>query len=196
MMSYYIQKRSAVTIAMACSLLGLACGGPAKEGEVASGVKSAPSSLETYFPLENGKVYAYIAKGAEGSLLTVLRVERKSPERGSMKSSNAERIFTFGKDAIERVGGGTLLKLPLQNGTHFKGEHGGTTVIEDTDVSLDVPAGHFANCLRTVEQHSVSYPAITKVTFCPGIGIVKLEVQGSGATELMELQSYGDPVKI
>jgi hypothetical protein len=194
-MSFFSPK--CLPIAVVASLqCAFACGGPAKDVEAAGSNKAALSPLESFFPLENGKVYAYVAKGAEGSLLTVLRVERKNPERGSLKSSNAERIFTFGKDSIERVGGGTLLKMPLQTGTNFKGEHGGITVIEDTDVSLDVPAGHFANCLRTVEQASASYPGITKVTFCPGVGIVKLEVQGSSATELMELQSYGDPVKI
>jgi hypothetical protein len=173
----------------------VACGG--SNAPTAEAPKAAQaSSLERYFPLEDGKVYAYVSKGAQGQVLNVLRVVRKEPGKGALRASNAERVFTIAPDAITRVGGGLVLKAPLQLGTQFSGDHGGATSIEEVDVTVEVPAGTYKECIRTVEKPSATYPATTRTTFCPNVGIVRLEVQSAEATEAMELQSYGDPVKI
>jgi hypothetical protein len=140
-------------------------------------------------------VYAYVTKG-EASMLNVLHVARKEPGKGSLRASNSERIFLIQADTIKRVGGGTVLKMPVALGTAFTGDHGGATTIEEVDVTIEVPAGRYTGCIRTLEKPSAVYTATTKTTFCPNVGIVRLEVQGADRTEAMELQSYGDPVKI
>lgn len=182
-------------LALSVALLCASCGGGG--GATAPEHPKGPqvSELETFFPLEDGKVYAYLGKG-DATMLVVLRVARKEPSKGALRSSNAERVFTIQKDSIARVGGGTVLKMPIAIGTAFAGDHGGAATIEETNVSLDVPAGHYTGCIRTVEKPSVTYTGTTSTTFCPGVGIVKLEVQAGEQTERMELQSYGDPVKI
>jgi hypothetical protein len=172
-----------------------ACGGASNTGAaIAAPNANQVSELETFFPLVDGKVYAYVTK--EGGMLNVLRVARKEPGKGSLRASNSERVFVVQKDSMARVGGGTVLKMPIALGTAFAGDHGGATTIEEVDVTIEVPAGRYTGCIRTVEKPSAVYTATTKTTFCPNVGIVRLEVQGPEHTEAMELQSYGDPVKI
>jgi hypothetical protein len=192
-----LYRKNALRIIAVCTLLiNLAgCGGASSEAKSGTGRGAEGSRLESFFPLVDGKVYAYVAKATEGPMLTVLRVVRKEPGKASLKSSNAERVFVISQEAIERVGGGSVLRLPLQIGASFKGDHG-TVVIEDTDVSVEVPAGHYTGCLRTVEKPTAGFPITTKTILCPGVGIVKLERSGGDQMELLELQSYGDPVKI
>ncbi len=106
-------------LALALSLA--ACGGEAP----APKAPAAPplAELERYFPLVDGKLFAYLSHGETGgTTLVVLRVERKSPGRGSLKGTSSTRDFTVTANSIDRVGGGTVLKLPLKEGTAFVGE--------------------------------------------------------------------------
>jgi hypothetical protein len=155
------------------------------------------SALETYFPMVDGKLYAYLAHGETGGqTLIVLKVERKSTARGTLRGASLERAFTFSETSVTRVGGGTVLALPLQEGAVFKGDHGGRTRIADMNVSIRTQGGVYTHCLRTEEEASGSSKVQTRTTFCPEVGVVRLEVVGSTGSETMELQSYGDPVVI
>lgn len=180
---------------LALALSAAACGGEAP----APKAPAAPplAELERYFPLVDGKLFAYLSHGETGgTTLVVLRVERKSPGRGSLKGTSSTRDFTVTANSIDRVGGGTVLKLPLKEGTAFVGDHGGRTSIVETELSVDVAAGHYAHCLRTEEEPTPIFSAKTRTTFCPDVGVVRLEVSSGERNETIELQSYGDPVTI
>jgi hypothetical protein len=173
----------------------LACGG---EGPAPQTPK-APElpELERYFPLVDGKLFAYLSHGETGgTTLLVLRVERKSPGRGALKGTSSTREFVITASSIDRVGGGTVLKLPLKEGTSFVGDHGGRATIVETELSVDVAAGHYTHCLRTEEEPTPMAPGKTRTTFCPDVGVVRLEVTSGDRNEAIELQSYGDPVTI
>jgi hypothetical protein len=185
-----------VATVLGFGLLAIACGGGGAEVKSPQGKAPQVSELERYFPLQDGKVYAYASKGTEGTALNVLRVVRKEPGKGALRGSNSEKVFAIQKDSIARVGGGTILKAPLALGTTFTGDRGGATSVDEVDVSIEVPAGKYTGCIRTLEKPTTVFPGTTRTTFCPGVGIVRLEVQSGDGSEAMELQSYGDPVKI
>jgi hypothetical protein len=179
-------------------LLGaVACGGNESPPPATAGKSVQYSELETYFPLVDGKLYAYLGH-TEGSpnTLVVFKVERKSKERGVLKGTAIERAFIVKEDSISRVGGGTVLQKPLREGTSFLGDHGGRTTITEMGVAFEGPSGRYSGCLRTEEEPTPMFPGRTRTTFCPGIGVVRLEVIGAAKGDLLELQSYGDPVRI
>jgi hypothetical protein len=185
------------------SLLALGFGCANNDAVPSALAPGAPlvSELERFFPLVDGKLYAYLGRsdgaGANGvQSLVVLRVERKGRDRGILRGSSLERTFLFADKSVSRVGGGMVLALPLREGAVFLGDHGGRTTIAETSANIDAPSGHYSGCLRTEEEPSLTYAAKVLTTFCPGVGIVRLEVVAPNGKEVLELQSYGDPVVI
>jgi hypothetical protein len=89
-----------------------------------------------------------------------------------------------------------VLKAPLEVGTSWPGEHGGTTKIAAIDASATVPAGSYSGCVKTVEEGGRPPNSRYATTYCPGIGMVLLEVSAPGAEAKAELKSYGFPQKV
>jgi hypothetical protein len=92
--------------------------------------------------------------------------------------------------------GSYVLKMPLEVGNSWRGEHGGTTRVAEVGVSVNVPAGHFDGCVLTVEERFGDRPARYATTFCPDVGIVALEASSGAEAERAELKSYAPPVYI
>src|SRR5688500_6869620 len=94
---------------------------PADAPKVSSG-----SPVETYFPLEQGKLYTYATReGAENGTVT-FKVERGDATHGKLVvvgTSSAKR-FVYEKDGVAYEGGAYILKAPLEVGTSWPGEHG------------------------------------------------------------------------
>jgi hypothetical protein len=154
------------------------------------------SSLEPYFPLEEGKIYHYVTReGAESGML-VAKVHRTDATHGELRLSNATKRFAFAPDGVSYLGGAYILKAPAEVGSSWVGEHGGTTKIVATDASIEVPAGHYASCLRTVEEGGRPPGARYETTYCPGVGMVLLVVNAAGSEARAELKSYGAPFKV
>lgn len=179
------------------SLTFLACGG---EGPGPTTPPSAPtvssSGVERYFPLEEGKIYHYVTRDGPETGMLVAKVHRSDPKHAELQLSNATKRFALLPDGVSYVGGAYILKAPLEVGTSWPGEHGGTTKITSADASVEVPAGHYASCIRTVEEGGRPPGARYETTYCPGIGMVLLVVTAGGSEARAELKSYGAPVKI
>ncbi|MBX3263364.1 MAG: hypothetical protein KIS78_15760 [Labilithrix sp.] len=180
-------------------LLGVvACGTaePKPAGPPTGRELSAGTSLERYFPLEEGKLYHYVTKEGGETGMLVAKVHRADATHGELRLSNATKRFTFLPDGVAYEGGAYILKAPADVGTSWPGEHGGTTTIATTTADVTVPAGSYAGCLQTVEEGGRPPGARYETTYCPGVGMVLLVVRAGGSEARAELKSYGAPVKI
>ena len=157
---------------------------------------AAATVAERFFPLEEGKIYSYATRENDDAGMLVAKVHRSDATHGELRLSNATKRFAILPDGIAYVGGAYVLKTPLDQGASWPGEHGGTTTIASTDVSLQVPAGSYAGCLQTVEERGRVPGARWETTYCPGIGMVLLVVTAPVGNARAELKSYGAPVKI
>jgi hypothetical protein len=174
-----------------------ACGGDKAEAKPAAPpAASSGTSAERYFPLEDGKIYAYVTREGTDTGMLVGKVRRADATHGELRLSNATKHFVYLPDGVAYDGGATILKAPFEAGTRWTGEHGGTTTITSIDTSVEVPAGRYAGCLRTVEEGGRPTGSRYESTYCPGIGMVLLVITASGSEARAELKSYGMPLKI
>jgi hypothetical protein len=169
---------------------------PPKAGPEHPPQATLKSSVELYFPLEEGKIYNYATRDGTESGMLVAKVHRTDSSRGELRLSNATKRFSYTPDTVGYEGGATILKAPLEVGSTWPGEHGGTTKIASTDTSVEVLAGSYTGCIQTVEDGGRIKGARYETTYCPGVGMVLLVVTAPGSDARAELKSYGMPVKI
>lgn len=185
----------AYSCAFLCAAAG--CGGGSEKSPAVSTKASPPlSSVERFFPLEEGKLYHYITKEGGDTGMLVAKVHRADATHGELRLSNATKRFVIAPEGIAYDGGAFILKAPLEVGTSWAGEHGGTTKIVATDAVAEVPAGRYASCVLTVEEGGGPPGSRYETTYCPGVGMVLLVVRAGGSEARAELKSYGMPVKI
>ena len=185
-------KASAVLVALA-----LASCGEDRAAQPAPKVARAPASqVGAFFPLPEGTLFHSVTDvGGEQGML-VARVHRTDDTHAELRMSNATKRFVVTAAGVSYDGGAFLLKAPLEVGATWPGEHGGTTRIDATDAEATVPAGHFSGCVRTVEEGGRPPGARYATTYCPGVGMVLLEVAANGAQARAALKSHGPPVQI
>lgn len=182
-----------------CVLASAACGdaGPPAAAPRPSPPKGASgSSVEAYFPLEDGRIYAYATSENGETGMLVAKVRRTDASRGELRLSNASKRFVYSPAGVAYDTGAFLLKAPLEVGASWPGEHGGTTRIASIDAAPRVPAGSYASCVQTVEEGGRPAGSRFAATYCPGVGMVLLEVKAAGGEARAELRSYGLPVRI
>lgn len=151
--------------------------------------------MDAFFPLEDGRIYAYETREGADTGLLVAKVRRADATHGELRLSNATKRFVYERDGVRYEGGSYILKTPLSVGTSWPGEHGGTTTIESVDAAVTVPAGKYTSCVRTVEKGGRPPGSIYTNTYCPTVGMVLLEVSAMGNEASAALKSYGFPVK-
>jgi hypothetical protein len=190
-------KRFVLLFVSCASCLFLACGdGKPPEAPVASVKPSNPSTVEPYFPLEEGRIYAYTTTENGETGMLVAKVHRTDATHGELRLSNATKRFVLSPDAITYDTGAVILKAPLAVGASWPGEHGGTTRVATMDAAPKVIAGTYSSCVQTIEEGGRPPGSKYVTTYCPGVGMVLLEVQAAGGEARAELKSYGAPVKI
>jgi len=184
-----------VAVVLACAA---ACGGEKTPASAPAAAVRAPSgsTVEPYFPLEEGRIYSYATNEAGETGMLVARVHRSDATHGELRLSNATKRFVYSAEGVAYDTGVFLLKAPLEVGTSWPGEHGGTTKITRTDAAPKVPAGSYTSCVETVEEGGRPPGARFTTTYCPGVGMVLLEVAFGGTESRAELRSYGMPAKI
>lgn len=188
--------KSVLIFTALAALSSIACDGRvAPSGSPSSTPPSkGVSSVETYFPLEDGRLYQYATlEGGETGML-VAKVHRVDATHGELRLSNATKRFVYTEGGVAYDGGAIILKAPLDVGASWPGEHGGVTRIVSTSTSMTVPAGTYAGCIQTAEEGGRGAKYTT--TYCPGVGMVLLEVSTSSGEARAALKSYGLPAKI
>lgn len=190
-------ERIGFSLLSCASCLFLACGDGTPPVTPTSSVKApSGSSVEPFFPLEEGRIYAYATSENGETGMLVAKVHRTDPSHGELRLSNATKRFVFSPEGVAYDTGAFILKGPLAVGATWPGEHGGTTRVATMDASPKVVAGTYSSCVQTIEEGGRPPGAKYAVTYCPGVGMVLLEVQAGGGEARAELKSYGAPVKI
>jgi hypothetical protein len=187
-------KRSAVVVGLALVLSS--CGEPKSVAVPVSPSGPNVSSVDTYFPLEEGRLYHYVTTENGDTGMLVARVHRTDATHGELRLSNASKRFVYSPAGVAYDGGAFILKGPLDVGATWPGEHGGTTKVTRTDASPKVQAGSYSGCVETVEEGGRPPGSKYVTTYCPGVGMVLLEIAVTGGEARAELKSYGMPVKI
>ncbi len=195
-------------LVLACAF-ATSCGGASSSAETpawlaqkSEGPKivASQSALERFFPLVDGMVYQYETENELGDRgLLVARVERVSEERGALRFPVGKKSFVYLPDGVgleSAAGTVYLLKEPLELGTSYRGEHGGTTRVLSTSASVDVPAGHYDGCIQTLEERGGDAPVRYATTYCPGVGVVLLEAAAAANFERAALKSYAAPIEM
>jgi hypothetical protein len=195
-----VPPRRSLLVMIAFPLLScLACGGsPGDKGATAAGAgPSATSSpASTFFPLREGNLFHYVTEEGGETGMLVARVHRTDDAHAELRMSNVTKRFVVSPEGVAYAGGAYLLKAPLDLGAAWPGEHGGTTRVDAVDAEVTVPAGRFAGCVRTVEEGGRPPGSRYASTYCPGVGIVLLEVASGGGQARAALKSHGPPVRL
>lgn len=173
-----------------------ACGDPKPVAAPLAPKGPSASSADTYFPLEEGRLYHYVTTENGDTGMLVARVHRTDATHGELRLSDASKRFVYSPEGVAYDGGAFILKAPLDVGATWPGEHGGTTKVTRTDATPKVQAGAYAGCVETVEEGGRPQGSRYVTTYCPGVGMVLLEVVVKGGEAKAELKSYGMPVKI
>lgn len=182
------------------SLVGLVgCGERATNtADVATSSASSGLPIERYFPIVHDHLWTYDSLNDDGVQSSFLvRARRVRAEEGELQTPRGTRRFTYLPEGIGLVDRAAfVLKLPLEVGTTWRGEHGGISRIEAVGATVVVTAGRFTDCVVTSEVRGGDAPATYSTTFCPDVGVVLLDVEGAMQHERAELRSYGPPVFI
>lgn len=195
------QSRRAVLLA-ATLAAALACAhsaAPTRPAPVAAPPSAQlTSDAERFLPLQHDSVltYAFWSPGATAPEQLILQVERRRPERASLRSGNDVKRVEFVRDGVRLLGGGYLLKLPLSRGSEWPGPAGRVSVTA-IDQAVSVPAGTFEGCIETTERSASRESARAIVTtYCPDVGIAKFSVDDGERVERFELKAYGPRVDV
>lgn len=172
-----------------------ACGDGGKPVASPTGTgNAAVGTVTNFFPLEEGKIYSYTTTAAGDTGMLVAKVHRTDATHGELRMSNTTKRFVVTPESVALDDGRVILKAPLDVGAAWPGEHGGTTKVTSIDATAKVPAGAYAGCVQTVEEGGRPPGSRYTTTYCPGIGIVLLEVAAGGEQAKIELKSYASPV--
>ena len=187
---------SVVVLSCVACVASVACG----EAKVPVASVTAPpasgSKVEAYFPLEEGRLYNYVTNDNGETGMLVAKVHRTDASHGELRLSNATKRFVYSPEGVAYDTGAFILKAPLDVGATWPGEHGGTTRVASVDAAPKVAAGSYTGCVQTVEEGGRPPNSKFVTTYCPGVGMVLLQVQAAGGEAKAELKSYGAPVKI
>jgi hypothetical protein len=61
---------------------------------------------------------------------------------------------------------------------------------------MTTPAGHYEGCVQTLEERMGDRPTRYSTTFCPGVGVVQIEVATGANFERATLKSYAPPMRM
>jgi hypothetical protein len=182
-------------LALASGSASTGCAEPAASPADAKPAATSGSALERYFPLEDNKVYAYnTEEHGETGILTA-RAHRLSPSCGELVLAGKRKRFCYAQDEITSEHGNPVLKVPLAVGTTWSSSSVLRSQITAIGVTLTVPAGTYTQCIEVTERAQAAADTNagprTTTTYCPQIGIAKLEVVGADAERAtVVLKSY------
>ena len=160
--------------------------------------ETGPIHMSEMLPLEDNTVLDFDTSveetGEKGRL--VMQVHRPHGNRIELNVAGKIRRLDAKAEGVAIATGGWLLKQPFTVGATFQGLSGKVTIV-GVNRNLDVPAGHFTNCIETEEVTSTTN---TRTTFCPGTGIARLviegEVNGALRREVAELRFKGPRIDL
>lgn len=193
--------RTALSLA-ALATIAAGCGASAAAQGPAGAASLVPGSpFARLFPAPDGHVYAYATRSSEGAKgMFVTRVRREASRVVLSTGAKSESVEVRDEGVRRWPLGPYLLKAPLEVGASWPGGEGASVKISRVDVAIDVPAGHFAGCVETIESREGAASKRVTTTFCPDVGIVALDVEAwtsdERAHETATLASFGPAVEL
>jgi len=193
--------RSRFAIALSITLAG--CGSaPKPPPETAQIDDKTQSEALRYMPLEPDTVFTYDtqSEGRSEHGLLIVQVSRPREGRADLRMGSKTERLQIERDGIAQVEGGYLLKAPFSVGNTWK-SRSGTVRIVAIDEEVQVPAGHFTGCMRTVEEGRAAghVRSVTSV-LCAHVGLVSLEATGGSedapGRETAILKAFGPRVNL
>lgn len=163
-------------ISLCCGLF-FGCGAPKKAPAESVQASAGPIHTSDWLPLEDNTVLDFDTSvegtGEKGRL--VMQVSRPRTNHIELNVAGKIRRLEAREDGVAIATGGWLLKQPFTVGATFQGLSGPVRIV-GVDRPLEVPAGHYTHCIETEETTSTT---TTRTTFCPGVGIAKLVIEGT-----------------
>ncbi|MCA9630894.1 MAG: hypothetical protein KC766_24680 [Myxococcales bacterium] len=192
-------RKCAATFAL--GLLVAACGDSEPPPSAPPKASIAETAVARFLPLPNDFVYTYdtYSDGRRIGNLWI-QVDHVRDQRVDLKVGSRVTHLELASDGVRDIGGGWVLKAPLQVGAEFPGKNGRVRITR-TDVPIETPAGSFRGCLETQEDAGGA-EAQSRVTtlYCPDVGIVRLDIMTQEGNELVEeravLRSFAKRVDI
>jgi len=181
-----------------CGLLFTACAGKATTAAAKSSGAAGELYTSELLPLEDNTVLEFdtSVEGTAEKGRLVMQVRRPHGNRIELNVAGKIRRLEATPEGVSIATGGWLLKQPFTVGATYQGLSGRVTVV-GINRDLNVPAGHFTRCVETEEATST---ATTRTTFCPGVGIAKLVIDGQlnneSRREIAELRFHGPRIDI
>jgi len=167
---------NAALFAGALSFLGCS---PASTSHQAEQAPSSSSALDEWLPLVEDTVSQFETNSDDGELgMFVLEINRPRPELAELRIAGRVQRLLLEPGRVRHATGGVLLEEPLEVGHTYRGSFGQVT-ITDLHHVITVPAGHFDECLVTVEEAEQPPRRATSV-YCKQIGLVALTVESFG----------------
>ncbi len=194
------RAKTILEVAMAgigCLLIS-ACAGNATANPAKAPVATGELYTSELLPLEDNTVLEFdtSVEGTAEKGRLVMQVRRPRGNRIELNVAGKIRRLEATPEGVSIATGGWLLKQPFTVGARFQGLSGPVTVV-GIERELNVPAGHFMRCVETEETTST---AVTRTTFCPGVGITKLVIDGQvnneSRREVAELRFHGPRIDI
>lgn len=177
------------------------CGGADAPPPEAPGPAAAETSVGRFLPLPNDFVYTYdtYSDGQKiGSLW--MQITHVRDQRVDLKIGSRVTHLELVQEGVRDIGGGWVLKAPLEQGAEFAGKNGRVRITR-MGVPIETPAGSFKECLETQEDAGGA-EAQSRVTtlYCPDVGIARLDIMTQEGNELIEeravLRSFAKRVDI
>jgi hypothetical protein len=179
-------------------ILGVSCG-CARSASPNSSAQANRNPLDLYFPLRDTTYTYQITVGPRAPDMFMVRVRKTGPSSAEVRTGQSSRQVAIHADSLTRQGSGTLLRLPLTEGSSWQGDKG-RTVLQEVHASVQVPAGNFRDCLKTVEELGADARSRVITYYCPDVGIALMEVdewaESRKVVERVQLRSYGPPMDL
>lgn len=151
-----------------------------------------------WLPLEDNSVLDFetSVEGTQEKGRLIMQVRRWHGNLVELNVAGKVRRLEVKTEGVAIATGGWLLKAPFTVGSSFPGLSGRVVVVS-VDRTVDVPAGHFTQCIETEESTAT---ATTRTDFCRGVGIARLVVEGSMNGQLRretaELRFHGPRIDL
>lgn len=168
-----------------------ACGPATPEAEEPDVDRLAPTTL---YPMNEGAQWVYDVDtgGNEPPTLGIFEVIEASGSQRQIANNrgmNAQGQVTHGEpisyrvteDGIQHVGGGWVLRGPVELGAEWEAMGGRSARVTDLDATVEVFAGTYEHCVQ-VEETGGEDGRVVRTTYCPQVGPVVIE--SSMETEL------------
>lgn len=143
-----------------------------------------PVEASAYYPLAPGWKWAYAVERGGDMVLATYTVVDRAGTTVAVQAGEDRLHYNLQADGIVRMdtfgagGGDYLLKTPIRAGATWPVASGTARVVAVGE-TVEVDAGRFTNC-ATIEERRRNPDRMSRTTYAPGVGPIKIELQAAG----------------